>query len=69
MRIDEAPGPPYRKAVRAIMNTMLELFAAHRNTFDTHAARSAHASRGDHSHCSRLHPHARRTTVARERMP
>ncbi|WP_241292858.1 hypothetical protein [Burkholderia stabilis] len=51
------------------MNTMLELFAAHRNTFDTHAAWSAHASRDDRSHCSRLHPHARRATVGRERMP
>ncbi|WP_155420187.1 hypothetical protein [Burkholderia cepacia] len=51
------------------MNTTLELFAAHRNTFDTHVARSARASLGDRSHCSRLHPHTRRATVARERMP
>ncbi|BAX61227.1 hypothetical protein BSFP_040940 [Burkholderia stabilis] len=51
------------------MNSMLELFAAHRNTFDTYAARPAHASRCDRSRFSRIHPHSRRSTIARERMP
>ncbi|WP_174419367.1 MULTISPECIES: hypothetical protein [Burkholderia cepacia complex] len=51
------------------MNNMLELFAAHRNTFDTYAARPAHASLCDRSHFSRLHPHSRRSTTARARMP
>ncbi|WP_193727093.1 hypothetical protein [Burkholderia sp. BE17] len=51
------------------MNNMLELFAAHRNTFDTYAARPAHASPCERSRFSLLHPHARRSSVARERMP
>ncbi|QQK05211.1 hypothetical protein JFN94_28400 [Burkholderia anthina] len=41
IRIDDAAGLPHSQAARAIMNTMLELLAAHRNPFDTNAVRSA----------------------------
>ncbi|WP_143748044.1 hypothetical protein [Burkholderia sp. JKS000303] len=41
IRIDDAAGHSHSHASRAIMNTMLERFAAHRNPFDTNAVRSA----------------------------
>ncbi|QTD92308.1 hypothetical protein [Burkholderia anthina] len=41
IRIDDAAGHPHSHTARANMNTMLELFAAHRNPFDTHAVQSS----------------------------
>ncbi|WP_321804355.1 hypothetical protein [Burkholderia sp. BCC1993] len=54
IRIDDAAGLPHSQAARALMNTMLELFAARRKPFDTNAARHVMRSTAHVSHTTRV---------------